>query len=296
MSGHNGEAGDGEEVTTVFVAGFPPDASSREMDNLCRFFPGFVRSKANFGRGLTLFALFDSVGAAEAAIDALNDQAFDQANPSEVLRAVMAKSNMRKAEDQRGRDNTIAAPNKGVFGGKGSFGASKGGGAKGGGGKVGTPSAPRFSAYSRNAYDSRPGYESRSPQAPVAAPAYTRRPAPTGQKGSYGGGGGYGGGSKGALGASPWEPPAKRPRSAAPAGSIDTVISMGALEAGFDEDAIHGFYAGQPGFTAFKANHKLGHFFAKFDTPENAAQAVEVAMSEAIPAEMARSNMKTELA
>lgn len=64
-----------EEVSTVFVAGFPPDATQRELENLCRFLPGFVKAKASFTRGITLWALFDSVPEAEAAIRLLKDQA-----------------------------------------------------------------------------------------------------------------------------------------------------------------------------------------------------------------------------
>eukprot|EP00913_Durusdinium_trenchii_P030455 g28529.t1 len=90
-----------EEVTTIFLAGFPYDATHRELENLCRFLPGFVRSKASFNRGVMLWALFDSQANAEAAISVLNEQermgleAFDSTKPGEVMRVVMAKSNMR---------------------------------------------------------------------------------------------------------------------------------------------------------------------------------------------------------
>ncbi|CAJ1349223.1 unnamed protein product [Effrenium voratum] len=95
MEQHQNGNGQTEQVTTVFVAGFPADTTHREVDNLCRFMPGFVKSKVSFSRGITLFALFDSVESAEAAIHTLKDQAFDASRPSEIMRVVMAKSNMR---------------------------------------------------------------------------------------------------------------------------------------------------------------------------------------------------------
>ena len=62
-------------MSTVFLAGFPADTTHRELDNLCRFLPGFVKSKASFTRGITLWALFSSVKEAEAAVRVFKDQA-----------------------------------------------------------------------------------------------------------------------------------------------------------------------------------------------------------------------------
>merc|ERR1719237_1038568 len=88
-----------EEVSTLYVGGLPLDCPDRELDNLCRFMPGFVCSKADRRKGLTLFVLFDTPLNAKAAIQALNYQNFDRSNPmAEPLRVVMAKSNMRQTD------------------------------------------------------------------------------------------------------------------------------------------------------------------------------------------------------
>jgi len=84
-----------EEVSTVFVGGLPPDATPRELDNLCRFLPGFTNAKVDARKGKTLFARFDTQSSALSAITALNGQVFDRTNPGEPMRAVLAKSNMK---------------------------------------------------------------------------------------------------------------------------------------------------------------------------------------------------------
>lgn len=86
----------GGDVSTIFVGGFPPDASSRELDNLCRFLPGFVTSKVVTTKGLTLFALFDCPLNAVEAINVLDGQPFDGTQVGgEPMRAQMARTNMR---------------------------------------------------------------------------------------------------------------------------------------------------------------------------------------------------------
>eukprot|EP00408_Alexandrium_pacificum_P031704 CAMPEP_0171283348 /NCGR_PEP_ID=MMETSP0790-20130122/67391_1 /TAXON_ID=2925 /ORGANISM="Alexandrium catenella, Strain OF101" /LENGTH=447 /DNA_ID=CAMNT_0011752639 /DNA_START=40 /DNA_END=1384 /DNA_ORIENTATION=+ len=84
-----------EEVSTVFVAGFALDSTTRELDNLCRFMPGFVNAKVDARKGKTLFARFDAQSSALSAISLLQGQAFDRSNPAEPMRAVLAKSNMK---------------------------------------------------------------------------------------------------------------------------------------------------------------------------------------------------------
>lgn len=86
-------------------------------------------------------------------------------------------------------------------------------------------------------------------------------------------------------------PPGKRPRMPEHPGEVDTVASVGAAEAGFDEAALHGFFASLPGFVIFKANPRMGGGFSKFETPELAVQAINAAQENGIPAEMAKSSM-----
>lgn len=88
------------EVSTVFVGGFPPDVVPRELDNLCRWMPGFVTSNVSTTKGTTLFVLFDHPSSAHAAIQLLNNQQFDRSVPGEPMRATMARSNMRSNNAQ----------------------------------------------------------------------------------------------------------------------------------------------------------------------------------------------------
>jgi len=86
------------EVSTVFVVGFPVDAHPRELDNLCRFMPGFADAKVvTNAKGVTLFAMFDCGTNAQSALFLMNGQSFDRMQPGEPLRAQMAKSNMRSS-------------------------------------------------------------------------------------------------------------------------------------------------------------------------------------------------------
>eukprot|EP00931_Biecheleriopsis_adriatica_P115519 TRINITY_DN91304_c0_g1_i1.p1 TRINITY_DN91304_c0_g1~~TRINITY_DN91304_c0_g1_i1.p1 ORF type:complete len:278 (-),score=45.67 TRINITY_DN91304_c0_g1_i1:49-819(-) len=251
------EAGDDyEEVSTIFVAGFPGDASQRELDNLCRFMPGFVNSKVSFGKGTTLFALFDSPMSAQAAIDVLRDQAYDRLNPAETLRVVMARSNMRNEQPTRGPPPPQYPPPRQ----QPAYGAAPGYNGGGGNDRGG---------YSRGGYDR--GYATQG--------ARQQPPPPIGYSGGHSPGWG---GSQG--------PPQKRARTEDP-GSIDTVAVVGAMERGIDEAALNQFFSQQPGFLVFKVNQKMGGGFAKFMAPDMAREAVGQAESQGIPASIARSSM-----
>lgn len=74
---------------------------------------------------------------------------------------------------------------------------------------------------------------------------------------------------------------------------IDTVAIVGAADRGFSEAAIEGFFAQIPGFMAFKSNPRMGGGFAKFTAPVFAMEAVNAALPEGIPAEIAKSSMSS---
>mmetsp|Transcript_71673 Transcript_71673/g.171172 ORF Transcript_71673/g.171172 Transcript_71673/m.171172 type:complete len:253 (+) Transcript_71673:53-811(+) len=164
MEQHQNGNGQTEQVTTVFVAGFPADTTHREVDNLCRFMPGFVKSKVSFSRGITLFALFDSVESAEAAIHTLKDQAFDASRPSEIMRVVMAKSNMRITDSgpPGGPAAFPAYPSQPAIGGRG------------------ISDAPRFQATPRAQYATRGQVWSQPPPPSPVGGGYVRPSAALG--------------------------------------------------------------------------------------------------------------------
>eukprot|EP00930_Biecheleria_cincta_P035544 TRINITY_DN24445_c0_g1_i1.p1 TRINITY_DN24445_c0_g1~~TRINITY_DN24445_c0_g1_i1.p1 ORF type:complete len:296 (+),score=62.47 TRINITY_DN24445_c0_g1_i1:46-888(+) len=270
-----------EEVSTIFIAGFPSDASSRELDNFCRFLPGFLNSKATFGKGITLFALFDSAMNAQAAIEVLKDQAFDRFSEGEPLRVVMARSNMRNV-----------APSTTDRSGH------RGGGYSNSAGHASSSGYGNSGGYSSNDYASN-GYGDRAPRsqppppstpypgnrayppAQRAPPAERQYAPPAERRWSYG-----------QAASAPSQPVSgKRARHSEDPSSVDTVASVGAADAGIDEEHLHSFFAQLPGFVVFKGNPRMGGGFAKFQTPQMASEAIRAAEAEGIPAARARSSM-----
>lgn len=203
-----------EEVSTVFIGGIPVDATLREMDNLCRFMPGYVHSKVDSRKGTTLFVCFDSPDAANECIFRLDKQHFDRSNPGEVLRVVMAKSNMRSGD---------------------------------------------HSAVTQRA----------PAQAPLPPPQ-TFPPAPNCASRA-----------------------GKRPRMYEDPYAIDTVALVGAADRGFSDAAVEQFFAQMPGFVAYKPNPRMGGGFAKFSSAAFAVEAVQAAVPEGLPAEIAKSSMSS---
>jgi len=206
-----------EEVSTVFIGGIPPDATLREMDNLCRFMPGYVHSKVDSRKGTTLFVCFDSPDTATECIFRLDKQHFDRSNPGEPLRVVMAKSNMRSG------DHPAVAQR-----------------------------APAQVVY-------------QAPPPPQALPQAPSGPQRAG----------------------------KRPRMYEDPYAIDTVAIVGAADRGFSEVMIEQFFGQMPGLLAFKPNPRMGGGFAKFSAPTFAVEAVNAAVPEGIPAEIAKSSMSS---
>jgi len=84
-------------VTTIAVAGFPVDASLRELKNLCRSCDGFEMASPNVrpGKPPTLFVKFDSTENAAGAIAFLRTLIFDEEAPVPCfLKAEFAKKEM----------------------------------------------------------------------------------------------------------------------------------------------------------------------------------------------------------
>jgi len=209
-----------EEVSTVFVGGIPSDATPRELDNLCRFLPGFVNSKVDLKKGKTLFVRFDTPSSAFNAISALNGQVFDRLNPGEPLRVVLARSNMKSDKPSTWIE-----------------------------------------------------YPETQPPPPAFPPLYSGQNGP-----------GFGTFPAGA-------PAGKRPRVQEDPSEVDTVASVGATERGIDEESLRSFFSCLPGFVTFKPNPRMGGGFAKFESAAYAFKAIELALEQSIPAEIAKSSM-----
>lgn len=227
--------GAGEAISTVCLFGFPPDSLPRELDNLCRFMPGFVTSNLSTTKGNpTLFVLFDQPMNAQYAIELLNGQMYDRTAQGEPMRAQMSRSQMRSSANPApvARPVAYGPPSKGGWGG-------------------GAP----------------PGQPPPPPGPPPTQRSYPVNIAVEGGAGT------------------------KRPRIPEDPTQVDTVASVGAKEAGFDEHTLRSFYQQLPGFVDFKGNPRMGGGFAKFESVDFAIQAIEFANAEGIPAEMAKSSM-----
>jgi len=82
-------------VSTLHISGFPPDATDRELENFCRFLPGYVISKSSLDRGAPkLWVRFDCPETANAALPFIDGQPFDLRIPSAALWGAHAKTDL----------------------------------------------------------------------------------------------------------------------------------------------------------------------------------------------------------
>jgi len=318
-----------EAVSTVFIGGLPADATPRELDNLCRFIPGFVNSKVDARKGKTLFARFDTPTRAYNAIAALNCQVFDRLCPGEPMRVVLARSNMKSDKPpSRAPSNEIQhsvttyppissypagnnATNLGMPNSKATAGTGKRPRFQVDSAEVDTVACvgaaergfdeatlhaffmglPGFVTFKANP---RMGggfakFETAS-QAVQATAAGKQQGIPAEM-------------AKSSMGAAPVvaperqllppepHPHLKRHRLTENPAQVDTVACVGAAERGYEEASLHSFFVDQPGFLHFKANPRMGGGFAKFETPALAAKAIMKAQEHGIPADIAKSSM-----
>lgn len=320
-----------EAVSTVFIGGLPPDATPRELDNLCRFLPGFVNSKVDARKGKTLFARFETPNSAYNAIAALNGQVFDRLCPGEPMRVVLARSNMKSDKPpSRTLSNEIQhsvmtyppissypvgnnATNLGMPSANATAGTGKRQRSQGDSAEVDTVASvgaaergfdeatlhaffmglPGFVTFKANP---RMGggfakFETAS-QAVQAIAAAKQQGIPADM-------------AKSSMGAAPAVAPERQPlppeqhlhlkrhRVTENPAQVDTVACVGAAERGFDEVSLQCFFRDQPGFLHFKANPRMGGGFAKFETPALAVQAIMKAQEHGIPADVAKSSMSS---
>lgn len=86
-------------------------------------------------------------------------------------------------------------------------------------------------------------------------------------------------------------PPPKRARETQAPGTVDTLVLHGVTEKGFTDQQIEEFFMQVPGFVAYRANARVGGGFVKFGSPQLAKEAIDIAASSGIEAQIARSNM-----
>lgn len=247
-------------ISTLYVTGFALNASDREMENFCRFLPGFVGAKSSLTHNAPkVWVRFDSTDSAIAAMPFLDGQPFDMQDNSSLLRASMAKTDMnpdawdRKEARPRGAA-CIAGPLDELLG-------------------LGQPSerpplaAPWGQSAKHSPWQSNSAWEPAQPGAQPRGKGGGKQPP----------NGGKGGGKM-------------------PAGSAqnDTLAILGMVDKGVTEDILLQFFSQLDGFvTLTVATGRSGeqNCFVKFGSRPLAQFALESAAEAGVHAEPAKNSL-----
>jgi len=99
-----------EQISTLHISGFAANSNDRELENFCRFLPGFVAAKASVDRGPPkLWVRFETPGNAKNALTQINEQPHDLRDATGVLFGTMAKTNLNPENNPRKWGATCAA-------------------------------------------------------------------------------------------------------------------------------------------------------------------------------------------
>eukprot|EP00928_Gymnodinium_smaydae_P013805 TRINITY_DN15009_c0_g1_i1.p1 TRINITY_DN15009_c0_g1~~TRINITY_DN15009_c0_g1_i1.p1 ORF type:complete len:436 (-),score=89.77 TRINITY_DN15009_c0_g1_i1:62-1303(-) len=294
------------QTSTVLLSGFAANANDRELENFCRFLPGFVAAKASLKGGAPkVWARFDNAENALAAAHLLEGVPFDPQEPEVLLKTSLARTDMHPP--------SVLAPRKGgVQCVAGSLDALLGlqGAA---GGAAGSHWAQADSAAAAAAVLALDGWKqpadfsggslgasataaalALAAPAPAIAPVLTSAPATAAPRLS---GPRLSGPSAFSV------PPLKRPRAdavpfAAPlahgsAGAQDTLCVRGVGEAaGVSGEVLTQFFQELQGFVAIRlAAGGRGVAFVKFQSDQLALEAMTAALSFGLQAELARTSL-----
>lgn len=89
--------GDGQESSescTLLVTGFPENSSDRELENFCRFLPGFGGAKSSFKKFPQVFVKFESHAQVLNAMQWVDQQPFDLHDQLNVLKGHIARKEL----------------------------------------------------------------------------------------------------------------------------------------------------------------------------------------------------------
>lgn len=254
-------AADDAGISTIHVVGFHDNANDREMENFCRFLPGFMDAKASLTTSPKLWVRFDSKESAENALPFVDKMPFDLLDPEVLLRASIAKTNLNVRERTRIQGvTTRAGPLDYLMGMNMSLEPQLGGAGAG----AGVPHG-------------------------VAAVGAGRIPA---------GGPSTGARRRDDLDASKWKDAHELQTgsiagSASKPGMTDTVIFKAIEENGVTEQELQDWFEKLEGFVMMSsAITKYGtNVFAKFEDVNKAEYAIEAAKFNRLEAEMARTSL-----
>lgn len=297
-----------EEVMTILIVGVPLDATARELENLCRFMPGYCYCKIDARpRGFATFVRFDCVEAAHEASARLNGQIFDKAAGGEPMRVDMARSNMHapqslggvKRAEHPAQVDTVAvvgAADAGLsdqalevfFAQIPGFVAWKanprlgGGFAKFSSAYVATQAAGLAKAEGIPAEIAKSSMTNIGGQTISAWPS-VQPPTVVPRVGQPQG-------VTGAPGSEDWSA-VKRQRVEADPNGVDTIAIVGAKDQGFGDARIEAIFSEMPGFIIFKPQAKMAGGFVKFQSAHHAWEATNLAKGMGLPAATARNSM-----
>jgi len=259
-------------TSTLFIAGFASNVSDREMENFCRFIPGFVGAKSSFTKGPKVWVRFDSNESAAAALPLVHLQPVDLQDPSSgLLNATFARTEMNPTPPDR------MQPRKG---------------------------GAACILGSLNALLGLEEEEEAAESSPVR-PAEDLAEAAGGAAGAAG----VGGAELAPIGSSaavvPTVVPAagaiipaattgKRPRSEVGEFDNDTLCILAVGDKGLTEESLANFFAQLEGYMTLRvapAGRGGGNAFVKFETPELARAALEAAAKFDLDPQMARTSL-----
>jgi len=242
-------------MSTIYIIGFPPNTLDREIENFCRFMPGFVGAKAAFSDGNKprAWVKFDTPENAQAALALTNDKAFDLTDPTVVMKASPAKTELNVDHSKRTTGVSCAAGLIDVLIARStqptqSFTRSF------------QPSFETFDTGGMGLFD----------QYPVS--------------------GGYGAGREGYG-----DRGTKRPRSDDRSGPQDTLVLMGIGTKNLDEKQCKDVFSKLEGYVTshFNSSGKGGgNFFVKYSSETDASKAMTAVKAHGLDPQIARKSLE----
>mmetsp|Transcript_9922 Transcript_9922/g.26996 ORF Transcript_9922/g.26996 Transcript_9922/m.26996 type:complete len:303 (-) Transcript_9922:75-983(-) len=259
--------GAGSGMSTLHVSGFPPDCTDREMESFGRFLPGFVAAKAMLKGNPKLWVRFDSAASAMAAMPFIDGQPFDLREPSGLLWASVAKTDLNPDRSGRAKGPMCLAGFVDELLGLPSYSEQL------------EPQRPLVQAAPR----AQAGKGALPPLRDVSGGFSGKRPDPGETSGQ--------GWAKRPRMEGDEERAAPLPHRARvdPSQEVDTIVVIRPNEAGLNDDGVHEFFSLVEGYVALRRGG--ANCFVKFAGAEAARNAIAAAGGSGLTAEMARTNM-----
>lgn len=275
-----------EPTSTLFLSGFPSNALDREMENFCRFLPGFFASRASVAKGSKVWVRFDSHANATAAIPFIDGQLFDVLEPGTILRAEFARTDLNPTPPERMQPRRSPMCSLGaledLLGGDPDWAASLASPRQFEG-----PHGPRRG-------DSGPRMLTRDRGHMEAAPPHHGGQFGNGHGLSNGHGAPWSSPDYEAVGGPPWKRPRIGDKGEGKGENInDTLCIMRVIEKGYNAQSLEEFFMQVEGFVALRyaETRAGGSCFVKFESQGLATAALQVCANTGLEPEIARTSL-----